>query len=247
MPAFLKHKENYWKSTPRAMGPFKGLQGGGVAGLMVFELEQMAAEQTFGLAVSASIEFLLPTQPGELRTMPKVIRRGRRVSVLSNEIVQGSACTARATVCFIHPTDIASVKPPAAQKSQPGDLAPIPPKKAIHGAPWMMDNFVVRPSDTGVIWFNYLDEIVEGMTPMAGVLGPADWTHGIGRPSSPQLADPNINLNVILSRHPVGKFIGILPKTVWMPTGIGMGEGTLSDEEGDFGKVMMSVALTTFG
>lgn len=247
MPAFLRIEENRWQSTPAAMGPFKGLQGGGVAGLMAYELEEIAAQLDLGIAVSASIEFLRPTQPGDIQTRPNIERKGRRVSVLSNQIIQGGIATARASVCFIQPAHISSMGMPPKEHHRPETLPPLPPKKAIHGEPWMMDNFEVRPGEDGIIWFRYTDAIVDNMTPMARILGPADWTHGIGRPDTPKLADPNINLNLVLSRHPNGEFIGILPKTTWMPTGIGIGDGTLFDQQGVFGKVMMSVALTAFG
>ena len=247
MPIFVKNENNSWISQPRAMGPFKGLQGGGVAGLMVHELETLAAEEELGLAVSASVEFLRPTQAGVLDTEPEITRRGRRVSVLSNQILQDGEITARASVCFIQPMDMPAIEPPTAQPSNPLPLDVLPRKKVSHGQPWMMDNFEVRHAEDGVIWFRYVDALIEGVTPLARVLGPADWTHGIGRPASPRLADPNINLTVVLSRHPVGEFVGILPHTTWMPNGIGMGEGVLSDTQGAFGRVSMSVALTPFG
>ena len=246
MPAFEKHEENSWNSAPSAMGPFSGLQGGGVAGLMVFELEALANAKALGLAVSASVEFLRPTQPGSLRTVPKIVRAGRRVSVLSNEIYQGQTCTARASICVIQPTQISAIATPSKAHHAPQELDVLPARKALHGQPWMMDNFEVRQSDEGVIWFRYLDEIVDGMTPLARVLGPADWTHGLGRPATPRLADPNINLQVVLARQPDGDFLGIRPNTTWLPSGIGMGEGMLLDPAGPFGRVMMSVALTPF-
>ncbi len=246
MPAFEKHEHNSWNSAPSAMGPFSGLQGGGVAGLMVFELETLANAKELGLAVSVSVEFLRPTQPGNLRTVPKIVRAGRRVSVLSNEIYQGDTCTARASICVIQPTRIEAIEPPPSEFYVPQELDVLPARKALHGQPWMMDNFEVRRSDDGVIWFRYLEEIVDGITPLARVLGPADWTHGLGRPTAPRLADPNINLQVVLARQPEGDFLGIRPDTAWLPSGIGMGEGVLLDQKGRFGRVMMSVALTPF-
>ncbi len=247
MPAFEKDDENYWVSAPSAMGPFKGLQGGGVAGLMVFELEELAAARDLGMAVSTSVEFLRPTEPGRLHTKPVVERIGRRVSVLSNEVFQADTRTARASVCFIRPTEIATIGHPPAERSNPISFEVSPPVAAFHGRAWMMDNFEVRRSDKGAFWFRYTDDVVSNVTPLARVLGPADWAHGLARPESPQLADPNVNLNVLLSRHPKGDFIGVLPKTTWMPTGIGLGEAVLSDQQGPFGRVMMSVALTELG
>ncbi|MEL6827022.1 MAG: acyl-CoA thioesterase domain-containing protein [Pseudomonadota bacterium] len=247
MPAFTKHENNSWASNPSAMGPFTGLQGGAVAGLLVSELEWKADKMRLGLAVSASVEFLRPTPPGALRSEPAILRKGRRTSVLTNRLYAGERQTAQATACFVAPVATPIAESSARIPNDPSSLAPLPPKPAIHGTPWMMDNFAVRPADDGIIWFKYLDAIVDGMTPLARVLGPADWTHGLGRPNSPKLADPNVNLQVCVSRHPVGDHIGILPKTTWMPTGNGTGEGTLYDTSGPFGRVMMAVALTEFG
>lgn len=109
-----------------------------------------------------------------------------------------------------------------------------------------MDNFEIRIGGDDVIWFRYLEEIVAKPMPLARILGPADWTHGIGRPSQPKLADPNINLQVAITHYPVGEDIGIRPDTRWMQSGIGLGRGEMHDKNGRFGEVMMSVALTPF-
>ena len=45
--------------------------------------------------------------------------------------------------------------------------------------------------------------------PLSSVLGPADWTHGIARPFSDVVADPNPSLTVQLFRQPEGRRIGI--------------------------------------
>lgn len=244
MPAFKKHESNSWISCPEAQGPFQGLHGGALAGLMISELEQMAAQLDLGLAVSASVEFLRPTRSGVLRTDPCIVRQGRRTSFLSNHVQVGKDCTAQASVCFVHPIAMHCIEQPQITLHNPSSLLKLPSLKSIHGGPWMMDNFEVRKSDKGIIWFRYTDEIVDGMTPMARVLGAADWTHGLDRPNKPRLADPNINLNVVLARHPSGDHIGIQPDTTWTPNGIGMGDGRLLDEYGPFGRVTMSVVLT---
>lgn len=247
MPAFERIENNSWKSCATAMGPFKGLQGGAVAGLMVSELEEEAKESGLGFAVSASIEFLRPTGMGLLRTQPTTLRRGKRVSILSNSVFEGDHKTAQATVCFIQHIDMPTIETPTEQPFDPSGLPKLPPRKAIHGKPWMMDTFEVRPSPNGIIWFRYTSPMLENIGPLARVLGPADWTHGLDRPKEPKLADPNVNLQVVVSRRPAGDYIGIQPNTTWLPTGIGMGDGVLFDETGPFGRVTMAVALTPLG
>ncbi len=246
MTVFQKDEDNSWVSHPQAGGPFRGLQGGGLAALMVTELERIADNENLGMATSVSIEFLRPTGTGSLRTNPHRLRIGRRVSILTNEIFENDVQTARSTVFFIASSDLQGLKAPPSETHDPAALPLLPPRKAPHGGPWMMDNFEVRLSPEGIVWFRFSGEIVSDITPLARVLVPADWTHGLGRPASPKMADPNVNIQMSLSRHPEGEFIGILPRTRWMPSGIGMGEGEIFDVSGACGRVMMSVALTPF-
>ncbi len=246
MTAFQKDEDNSWISYPEASGPFRGLQGGGLAALMVTELEEMAADENLGIATSASVEFLRPTGTGPLRTHPHKLRIGRRVSILTNEIFENDIQTARSTVCFVTRSELRDVKAAPTEIHNPAALPILPPREAPHGGPWMMDNFEVRLSPDGIVWFRFTGEIVHSITPFARTLVPADWTHGLGRPASPKMADPNVNIQMSLSRHPEGEFIGISAQTRWMPSGIGMGEGELFDAHGAIGRVMMSVALTPF-
>ncbi len=247
MPAFVKHEDRSWQSTPSAMGPFAGLQGGAVAGLLVHQLEIEGAKLGLGFPASVSVEFLRPTGPGVLQTTCEVTRKGRRVSVLSGTVIDDGKVSARASVVFITKTEIGSIEPIPRMALAPDTLPVLPNRKAPHGGPWMMDNFETRRSEDGIAWFRYTDDIVEGVTPLARILGPADWTHGIGRPSQPRLADPNVNLQIAITHFPEGPDIGIRSNTTWMSSGIGLGSGTLLDRNGPFGQVMMSVALTPFG
>lgn len=246
MPAFIRNEDGSWKSMPSAMGPFTGLQGGAVAGLLVHELESQAEKQELGFPASVSVEFLRPTGSGPLITTCELTRRGRRISVLSGTLTEAGKVTARASAVFITAIDIDEIEAPAAQPRDPSALPALPPRKAPHGGPWMMDNFESRKTEDGIAWFRYRDDIVEGVRPLARILGPADWTHGIRRPSRAPLADPNVNLQVAITHLPDGPDIGILSNTTWMPHGIGLGSGTLYDRNGPFGQVMMSVALTPF-
>ncbi len=246
MAIFELDGSGHWIGSKLAQGPFTGLQGGGVASVMVAELERIAAQEGLGAAMSVSVEFLRPTPLLPLKTYPKSLRQGRRSSVLTNEVWADGKQTAAATVCVIH-----SVGGLAIPSKEPLDInvdqiAPLPPRDAPHGDPWLMDNFEIRPGADGVIWFRHKNAITPDATPLASVLGPADWTHGLARPSEPKLADPNVNLQVALARHPCGEHIGIRPKTTWTSEGIGLGEGALFDEHGEIGRVAMSAVLIPF-
>ncbi len=246
MSIFSKDEQNLWVGTALAQGPFQGLQGGGLAGLMVYELEKEAEHQGLGVAVSASVEFHKPTANQQLQTEPRMVRKGRRVSFMTNAIVVDGEQTATASVCFVQRLETQGLPQTAATNFDPLVAKQAPQPKAPHGGPWMMDSFNLRSSvDDNIIWFHQKVPLVDGVTPLARVLVPADWTHGLRRPKTAGLiADPNLNLQVAVLRHPVGDHIGIRAKTSWQTSGIGLGEGELLDEQGPFGRVAMSVALT---
>jgi hypothetical protein len=61
MPIFDAGSEpGTWHPSPLAAGPFAGLQGGAIAGLLIGEVEALAPSRGWGTAVSASIWFLRP-------------------------------------------------------------------------------------------------------------------------------------------------------------------------------------------
>ncbi len=67
---------------------------------------------------------------------------------------------------------------------------PLRSPHAVHGRSWFMDAMEARASDDAA-WFRLNHPIIDGAGPFAGVLGPADWTHGIARPFQNVVADPN--------------------------------------------------------
>ena len=250
--AFHKHTEGgreVWRPTPVAAGPFTGLQGGAVASLLCAEAEARAGELEWGSAVSASVDFLRPTPMADLVTTLSIVREGNRATIVDNHI--GAAGddrpTAVARLTFLKSRPI---EMPAIGKQSPAWVDPetLPRRTpaSIHGGPWFMDAMEVRDGgDT--VWFRMHEPVVEGAGGLASVLGPADWTHGLGRPFDNVAADPNPNLSVHVSRPSEGEWLGVRADTTWNPaSGTGHGRGQLLDRRGEFGAVSMSVALIAF-
>ena len=109
-----------------------------------------------------------------------------------------------------------------------------------------MDAMEARAAPDGTVWFRMLESLVEGAGSFAQFLGPADWCHGLNRPVSGLLADPNPDLSVRMVRDPQGEWMGVQGSTLWQSSGTGLGHGVLRDIAGDFGSVSMSVALAGF-
>jgi hypothetical protein len=157
--------------------------------------------------------------------------------------------TAIARVMFLkeRPVDIAGWDPPARDDIDPGDY-PQHRSGAIHGGPWFMDAMDVHGrSDDSTTWFRVHTPVLADAGPLARVLGPADWAHGLARPVHDAAADPNPTLHLSLFREPIDDWIGVRAETNWEPdVGIGSAHGVLYDRSGQIGVVTMSIALVPF-
>jgi hypothetical protein len=242
-----------WQPSLLAAGPFAGLQGGAVASLLTAEVEEMAIERDWGSAISVTVWYLRPTPLAALRTQPVIVAAGGRVTVVDNVLWSGDetgpetppCAMARVTLARERPIDIPGSPGDNTKRIDP-TLLPQRTRKAPHGRPWFMDAMEARAGD-GMAWFRLREQVIDGAGPLTGVLGPADWTHGIDRPVEGAAADPNPNLTVQLFRNPVGEWIGIRPQTRWQASSsVGVGHGVLFDVEGEIGCVSMSVVLLPF-
>lgn len=240
---------NRWKPTALAAGPFAGLQGGAVAGLLTAEVETQAGQRKWGTAISASAWFLRPTPMTELRTGISVVSEGGRVSVIDNTLWPANedqpCATVRVTLSRERAVEVPGFADPASDAADPTRF-PVRRRQAAHGMPWFMDAMEAREGD-GVAWFRLHHAVIDGAGPLSSVLGPADWTHGIARPFQDVVADPNPNLTVQLFRQPVGEWLGVRAQARWRPAGgLGAGSGVLLDVHGEIGRVSMSVILVPF-
>lgn len=245
---FTKSGTDEWLPSELAQGPFAGLQGGAVAGLLVAEIEAVAAAERLGHVVGVCVTFYRATPLEKVRTAVTRVKTGRRASFIENSVMRddGEVCASvQATVIQDLAVDL-----PAFVATEPMvDPTTFALRKSLrapHGKPWFMDTMQARVGPDGTAWFNVQVPIIEGAGYFARALGPADWCHGINRPSKLGeviMADPNQDLSVHLARAPQGDWLGIRATTIWQSNGVGLGFGTLCDVFGDVGCVSMSVAL----
>jgi hypothetical protein len=239
---------NHWRPSPLAGGPFAGLQGGAVASLLTAEVERLAETRKWGTAICSTAWFLRPTPMADLRTQLAVVTEGGRVSVVDNTLWPMNEDQPCATVRVTLSRERAIDVPGFTEAASPVDPTQFPRRtlQLVQGRQWFMDAMEACTGD-GVAWFRLNHRIIEGAGPLAAVLGPADWTHGIARPFQNVVADPNPNLTVQLCRQPRGEWVGVRAQTRWTPSaGLGVGSGTLLDTHGEIGRVSMSVILVPF-
>ncbi|NOU07018.1 MAG: hypothetical protein HOO99_12645 [Hyphomicrobiaceae bacterium] len=250
MAIFERTPQGHWTPSTLAAGPFAGLQGGAVAGLLAAEVEAAAAKRQWGTAISVSAWFLRPVPMAELRTEMHAIREGGRISVVDNTVwLDGDpeACaTVRVTLIRNRAIEVPGYVAPEPVTTDPTHFAQVARRVAPHGKPWFMDAMEVR-AERDTVWFRLREDLVAGVGALSRVLGPADWAHGLFRPVTNVVADPNPNLTVHLHRQPRGEWIGVRATTHWHPDhGVGSGKGLLFDIEGEIGAVSMAVVLTPF-
>ncbi len=184
-----------------------------------------------------------------LRTQLAVLTEGGRVSVVDNTLwpddEEQPCATVRVTLSRERAVGLPESVDTLGDALDPTRF-PLRTPRAGHGGPWFMDAMEARVGDD-VAWFRLNHRVIDGAGPLACVLGPADWTHGITRPFQNVVADPNPNLTVQLFRQPFGEWVGIRAQTRWQAaTGVGIGSGTLLDLRGEIGRVSMSVVLVPF-
>ena len=250
MPIFeALDAQNRWRPSPLAAGPFGGLQGGAVASLLTAGVEAQAGERNWGTAISSAAWFLRPVPMADLRSEIRVIAEGGRVSVVDNTLwpigEEAPCATVRVTLSRERAVEVRGFTEANRSQIDPTRY-PVRKVQMVTGRQWFMDAMEARFGD-GVAWFHMNHEIIAGAGPLSSILGPADWTHGIGRPVQNVVADPNPNLTVQLFRKPRGDWVGVRAEARWVPAaGLGVGSGALLDVEGEVGRVSMSVVLVPF-
>ncbi len=252
MPIFEADAEpGFWRPSPFAAGPFAGLQGGAIAGLLTGEVEMLAGARRWGTAISVSVSFLKATPMARLRTEVSVVRDGGRVCVVDNTLfVDGhsDACaTARVTLINERRIEAPAIGGARSDAVDP-TIYPARQPPSFHGGPWMMDAMDAHRGD-GIAWFRqHVPTLANApRNTLSSILGPADWAHGIARPLQNVVADPNPNLTVHLLRPPESDWIGVKPHVAWdTERGLGVGGGTILDVRGEIGSVSMAVALVPF-
>jgi acyl-coenzyme A thioesterase PaaI-like protein len=243
-PIFARHGAE-WQPHAEAGGPFGGLHGGAVSGLVVADMEREAAAQQLGQAMSASVLLLRPAPMATLETRSELQRKGSRVGVVETSLLADGKLIAKGTASFA--TAVAVTATPA---------LPLQPTEPAKLAPWdwisrfrhktLFDALDIRDDGNGTCWGRLRRPLAPFATPFADVFTVADCGtafyltgHGI----QPRWSFPNLDLAVHVSRAPVGPWIGVRAQSDWRSDGRGLTQSVLFDEAGQLGSAAQSVVL----
>jgi len=241
------HDGRHWLPHAEAGGPFGGLHGGAVSGLVVAEMEREAREQGMGLALGGSVLLIRPAPMAPLEMRTEILRKGGRVGVLETSLLAGGKLIAKGTASFVTAAPFDDV--PAATP-RPFDPASLPAwaRRPRFAHATLFDAEDIRDDGRGTKWARLIRPLMGFATPFANLFAIADngtpfylTTH---RPAPPRYGFPNIDITIHVSRAPIGDWIGVTAQSDWRPEGRGLTESALYDEHGPLGRACQIVVLT---
>jgi hypothetical protein len=235
-----------WTPAPAAAGPFGGLHGGAVSGLIVARLEAEARKQDAGLALSASVLLLRPAPMAALRVEINVLRVGGRASAFEAIVSAEGKRVAQGVATFVKPASIDSALEAEGVATDPSAL-PLwrdHPGGARYG---FFDILDIREDEQKRKWGRLKSPLTADPSPLADVFAIADCAtafdlSGRGKFPAPY-GHPNVDIAIHVSRAPQGPWVGVAPDSDWRREGLGMTEAKLFDETGPLGRSCQAVVL----
>lgn len=235
-----------WRPHPEAGGPFGGLHGGAVSGLIVAELEQQAREHGLGFMLSASVLLLRPAPMALLETRSELLRKGGRTGALETALLADGRLIAKGTASCVgaHAVEGAPAEPPL-----PCDPASLPPSPLQPRFPQrtLFDALDLRVDPQGATWGRLLRPLVPFECAFATIFAIADnappFSLGDPRRALSGYAFPNIDIAIHASRPVAGGWIGVRARSDWRPEGMGLTDSELYDAQGRLGHACQTIVL----
>jgi hypothetical protein len=251
---FVPVGDERFLATELARGPWDpaAQHGGAPAALLMRAFERLTTSDELVLA-RVTYEFLRAVPLDELEVSASVVRPGRRVQLLEASILAPDGTEvvrARALQIRRAEADPASepVRPPSGpENAVPSDFAPV--HRPMFGTDAMEIRFVtgtfsgLGPS-TG--WFRLRVPLVAGepTAPLQSLAAAGDFGNGISAilPWDGHLFI-NPDLTLYVEREPVGDWICLQAQTRISPTGVGIAESQLFDEQGQVGRATQALLV----
>ena len=252
----------WFRPNDPARGPWDPDAGhaGPPTGLLVRALERALPEHRLA---RISVELSRPAPMAGFGITTEVVRSGRATGLTRAAIVDASGVE-RVTAVGMHvavseidvvPTtlDNSGIDPPRLDEAEPGDF-PIGP--FAHGLPGFRDAVTVRypPGDgpsvgATTVWMHTIPLLPdEEMSPFQRICPLADCGNAFSRHADPgRLQFMNTDLVVALHRDPVGEWMGSRATSHWHPSGTGLADAVLFDEEGQVGRALQTLLIRPYG
>ncbi|HEX2706540.1 MAG TPA: thioesterase family protein [Solirubrobacterales bacterium] len=255
--AFYEPAGDRYVATELTRGPWDpGAQHAGPpSALLAREIELLSDADLFQVG-RITFEILRPIPIAPAHLSARVLRPGRRVQLVEAEFSDGKQVLMRATAWRIQiapvdlpPGSVAALEPPPGpDQGFEADFFPTDQEHGYHSA--MEVRFIeggfmkVGPATA---WLRMRQPLVAGEepSPLQRVLVAADVGNGISAPLDyRQFMFLNVELTVHLERMPAGEWICVAATMLPRPSGIGIAESVLSDEEGRIGRAAQTLVVS---
>lgn len=257
--ALFKVEGDSFVPTELSGGPWHSgtLHGGAPAGLLAYCFERELNDASLQPA-RLSIDLLRPVPKAPLQVKVIPVRRGKRIALLEAELFSGDRLLAKATALFVKPASISlpnyapsqSLAVPKPDQLQQESFSEILFSKAQGVPPGLHTTVCMRPitdlkeEGQGSAWLMLPVPVVQGIEGSAFqmVATLSDFGNGVGQLSLGHgMGTINCDVQLQLSRLPVGLWIALDSQTLLEPHGIGQATTTLFDESGRIGQVTQVV------
>lgn len=245
--------------TDLARGPWTpDAQHGGAPSALLARLAEDAEGGSAMLIVRLTIELLRPVPLAPLLARTRLLRPGRKVQLVESSLWRGETEVARCTALRLRradvplPADLPRLASPSPPTSGSGSLPPWSESityRAFHNS--AVEHRFVRGSfdepGPATDWIRLRVAVVAGdaTSPLSRVAAAADFGNGISwvlhRGDGYSFINPD--LTIYLHRHPAGEWVCLDAVTYPQPTGIGLAESFLYDEEGPIGRAAQSLLI----
>jgi Thioesterase-like superfamily len=248
----------WFTPTELARGPWDpdACHGGPPTGLLVRALEQTLP--TMRLA-RISVDLGRQVPMAGFTIVSEVVRAGRATANTSAAILDadgkvrvtatGMHLAVAPTPLFEGPLDNLRVTTPRVADSTPGDF---PIGRVAHDQPGFRNGVEMRypPGEDNqpgltTVWMRTVPLLPdEAMSPFQRISPLADCGNAFGRNLDAELMQfVNTDLVIALHRDPVGEWLGSRAGSTWQPTGIGLADAVLFDDDGPVGRALQTLLL----
>lgn len=244
-----------FRATTAAAGPWdpRALHGGPPSALLAGVLERAVAESGSFVPARLTVELLRPVPvDADLSVAATVRRPGRKVCVADATITVDDTVLVTAT--------LQGIRTEAMDLGWIPDLdAPAPPGRGVRHVPVgppafhtkgvehrYLDGTSFEKLGAATDWIRLLVPVIAGEepTPLQRVAAVADFGNGIsGLFPMDEVTFINPDLSVFLYRLPVGEWVCLDAVTRLGPSGTGLAESLLFDEQGPIGRAVQTLLV----
>ena len=242
-PFFSRDDAGRFLPNDICRGPWdpQSLHGRVISGLLAHEIETRWGSPEF-LISRLTVDMYKVARFAPAEVTSRAAREGNRIKVIDADFTSGGESIARASAVLLRKTDAAEGKvwtPEDWHAPRPAGL-PAPPQPENRVPMWetrVIDNGF-GSTERKRAWLRETRTLIDGvpLTPFIRAAFAADFTNPFANSGSEGLKYVNADLTLYLHRLPEGEWLGFEVAAHHASEGIAVGECTMYDETGAFGR-----------